>query len=395
MWSRTWPIAPSTILLRNRWQRLASAVNLDDRKLCFVQTSSGRGIDTKVQGLAPIANLKPESAAPMFLPFAYRSFDRQWCIADPRLAKTDSPSLWQSLSDAQIFMVSKPTSELGAGPAAVATVSVPDKDSFKGSEGGKDVFPLYRDANCTPNVDPQLFAEVVNQVRGVDQGDLSWENFFCYLYGVLAGTDYTNRFAVELQTPGPRVPITLNRGLFDEMARIGRNLISLHTHGARFADGGDKTIKPRPDIVWDPEPKLGPADSKEVSYNPDAETLKVGDGVLKGLPSDVWNFSVSGMQVVKKWLGYRTRKGAGKAASSHSPLDKIRPTEWDPAWSNELKELIEMLSSTQDHLVEGNKTMNLILEGDLLQATSLPVVDETWRKAPASKPWWLEESALF
>ncbi|MBD4386252.1 hypothetical protein GUH10_31305, partial [Xanthomonas citri pv. citri] len=84
---------------------------------------------------------------------AWRSFDRQWTFDDPRLAKTDSPALWQALSDRQLFFVSPRTARISGGPAVTVATAVPDKHYFVGSYGGKDVIPLYRDAEAAqPNV---------------------------------------------------------------------------------------------------------------------------------------------------------------------------------------------------------------------------------------------------
>ena len=41
---------------------------------------------------------------------------------------------------------------------------------------------------------------------------------------------------------------------------------------------------------------------------------------------EVWNYSVSGLQVVKSWLDYRKRRPGGKQSS---PLDEIRPEHWE------------------------------------------------------------------
>ena len=44
-------------------------------------------------------------------------------------------------------------------------------------------------------------------------------------------------FARNLKQPGLRIPLTADRGLFDEAVAIGREVIWLHTFGDRFAEG--------------------------------------------------------------------------------------------------------------------------------------------------------------
>ena len=154
--------------------------------------------------MTPLADLKIGAPHEPIVRFGMRSFDRQWTFRDPRLAKTESPSLWASLSDKQVFLTTMTTSSLGGGPAATLTTAVPDKHHFRGSYGGKDVIPLYRDANGTPNADRAALKVLRQQL----DTNVTIEHLFAYTFGVLAGTDYTERFREALETPGPRVPLT-------------------------------------------------------------------------------------------------------------------------------------------------------------------------------------------
>jgi hypothetical protein len=88
------------------------------------------------------------------------------------------------------------------------------------------------------------------------------------------------------------------------------------------------------------------------------------------------------MQVIRKWLGYRTRRGAGRAASSASPLDAIRPTEWHPEWSDELIDLLLILTRTLELLPRGVELLDRILAGQLIKASELPPVPDELRKPP-------------
>ncbi len=134
---RTWPIAPAPETLATRWSRFVSTKDSDDRARCFVTATSGRNIRTRVAGCKRLIDEARGAAAPAIARYGYRSFDRQWAFEDPRMAKTESPSLWASRSPCQVFLVSKPTHPLGSGPAATATVDVPDLDFFRGSFGGR------------------------------------------------------------------------------------------------------------------------------------------------------------------------------------------------------------------------------------------------------------------
>jgi type I restriction-modification system DNA methylase subunit len=373
---RTWPLSPSRDVLVQRWRKLVSLSDLDERAEAFITPSAGRNIFTKVAGLERISDLGPRAKSRPVVRYGYRAFDRQWAFADPRMAKTESPSLWASTSHDQIFMLSKTTFRLGAGPAAVISVGVPDLDHFRGSFGGKDVLPLYRDAKGTPNVDPAA----LNVLRS-KLGTVTVEQLFAYTFGVLAGTDYTERFREALETPGPRVPLTADPALFARMVKHGERLICLQTFGERFGRGK----LPTAGITWKKQPSRLPETRADIKYEAATETLCVADGVLTGVPVVVWDFEVSGMEVIPKWLGYRMVKPAGRAASSTSPLDKIRPTTWSPEWSTELVEIVAALKETLAMVPDGVLLLDEIVTGPLIGADELPPVPAALRQPPKSR----------
>jgi hypothetical protein len=381
--ARTWPVCPSKSTLVERWVSLLSSRNLEKRAKWFVTAKTGRNIHTRVRGLARIADLKAGDPPREVMRYAYRAFDRQYTFDDPRLAKTESPSLWAAVSSRNVFMVSGMTIQLGNGPAATVTAHLPDFQHFRGSFGGKDVIPLHRDARSTPNIDPALI-DALNSLLGVttESSRVLHEQLFAYAFGVLAGTDYTERFRDGLETPGPRIPLTRDRELFIEMSQFGEELIWLQTFGERFGSPQRQKLKVSSDIKWKRKPSRIPVDSKDVSYSPSGLVLTVADGELLGVPSSAWNFEVSGMPVIKKWLGYRTSKGAGRAASSGSPLDQIRPTTWEPEWSDELREIVHVLIETESLRPRGVGLLDRIMASELISTVDLPSPPEGLRKPP-------------
>jgi hypothetical protein len=376
---RTWPIAPAPELLAQRWARLVSTDDPDDRARCFVTARTGRTISTNVGQLRRLADEPVGATSAPIVRYQYRSFDRQWTFDDPRLAALERPSLWAAVSDQQIFMVSKPTHAMGAGPAATAATAVPDLDCFRGSFGGKDVIPLHRDANGTPNADPALLATVQDRIDY--EGGLGVADLFTYTYALLAGSDYTARFAAELETPGPRVPLTADADLFGSTVALGEELLWLHTYGDRFGEGRGGLLLPS--ISADGHLTL-PETPRDIRYNAETLALRIGDGKVNGVLPEVWSFEVSGMQVVKKWLGYRTARGAGRSASSDSPLDQIRPTSWLDEWTVELLELLSVLQRTVDLQSRGVELLDRILAGRLISASDLPEPPPELRQPPGS-----------
>jgi hypothetical protein len=377
MFNRTWPVAPHPELLIQRWDRFTQTDDPDDRASCFVTGNSGRNIHTSVAGYLRLVDEPIGADSQPIIAYGYRSFDRQWTFDDPRLAKTDSPSLWASQSPDQLFMVTTMTQALTSGPGAALFTSVPDKHAYRGSEGGKDVIPLFRDRHGTPNCDPAILRVIGELQRSVPP---SAEDLFAYCYAVLAGTWYTERFQEELETPGPRIPLSADQRLFSEMVAHGERLINLHTDSLRFADRSIDLAMA--DVQWRREPSEPPKTTRDCVYEPSTEVLHVGDGELTGVTPDVWDFAVSGMPVLRKWLGYRTSKGAGRAASSVSPLDKVRPVQWYAEWSIELVELVGRIHFTLALQSQGDQILQRILAGPLISSDELPQPDAKFRAVP-------------
>lgn len=377
---RTSPVSTEPAVLKQRWTRFVSSPSTEDRANCFKASSTGRNIYTRVTGYARLVDEPTEAPAQPVVRYGYRSFDRQWAMSDPRWAKTESPSLWWSAaSGRQLFLVSMMTNKLGRGPAATLSVGVPDFHYFCG-RGGKDVIPLYRDGRGTANVDPTLLALLTRRHQEVSPsaGCVTVERLFSYTFGILSGTDYTERFHEALETPGPRVPITSDPTLFEQMVTHGERLIWLQTFGERFGEGE----LPTAGIEWQGVPSRLPTARSDIRYDSATETLHIADGVLTGVPNDVWKFEVSGMEVIPKWLGYRMARAAGRAASSDSPLDHIRPTAWAPEWSAELVEIVVALRETLALIPDGVALLEGIIAGPLVTADELPPIAESLRKPP-------------
>ncbi|SFS11380.1 hypothetical protein SAMN04487783_1563 [Agrococcus baldri] len=386
---RTSPVGPSREVLERRWERFVSTKDAADRAKCFNASSTGRNINTKVSGLPKLVDEPVGAAHQPVVRYGYRSFDRQWAFDDARWAKTESPSLWWSVAPKQIFMTAMMTNKLGPGPAATLSTGVPDFHYFAG-RGGKDVIPLYRDGKGTPNVDAALLESITRAHRKADRSAaaVTPERLFAYTFAMLAGTDYTARWHDELETPGPRIPATADPTLFAEFADLGEKLIALQTFGERFATepldlGG---------VAWDGEPSRLPEAKSDLLYDPKGGALRVADGRLIGVPPEVYYFAVSGMVVIPKWLGYRMAKASGRAASSESPLDKIRPTTWLPEWSQELREIVAAIRDTLALQLDGIALLDRVMAGPLIAASELPQPPAWMRQPPKNKN---DDGALF
>jgi Type ISP C-terminal specificity domain len=123
-----------------------------------------------------------------------------------------------------------------------------------------------------------------------------------------------------------------------------------------------------------------PENMKAVRYDQESGALTIGDGQISGVRPDVWAYSVSGMQIIPKWLGCRTRKGTGRAASSASALDKIRPEIWADEWNDELLDLIRVLTITLDRQANLANLLTRVCDGPLVSAALFPQPTDSERQ---------------
>lgn len=304
-------------------------------------------------------------------------------MADNRIGTVLKPVLWNSYSAEQLFLTTLLTAQTSAGPLLTVATNIPDKHHFRGSFGGRDIFPLYRDAQAEePNITRGLLTKLGRQLNRPAPKP---EALAAYVYAVLSSPRYQERFAEALKTPGPRVPMTADAALWDEAVALGTWLLWLHTYAERLQDkakGRGRYVPFVPGLDWHEPVRTMPEASKDFSYDPETRMLSVGDGRVGGVAPEVWDFEVSGMPVVKKWLAYRTKKGAGKATSSESALDHIRPTAWADEWNDELLELLRVLTLTVEKHPEQALLVDRICDGPLIPASELPKPKDAERKPP-------------
>lgn len=311
--------------------------------------------------------------------YAYRSFDRQYLIADARFIDRPGPSLWQAHSDDQIYFTSLFSIPLDKGPALIACSDIPDLDFFRGSYGGKAVIPLYRNSACTqPNILPGLL-EMLGKRFSLT---VKPEDFAGYAYGILAQPEYSRLFADDLSNGEVHVPITKDKKLFMKVSEFGKNLIWIHTYGNRLfdCDHPPEAIKGKARCTQDVS-NLNDKYPNEFRYDEDHRKLHVGDGVFAPVSPDIWEFEVSGLKVVQSWLGYRMRERKGKKSS---PLDD-QPTVWTHEFTRELLELLWVLEITVEGYPKQKQLLENVLNGELFTARELPLAPESAREAPKTK----------
>ena len=385
---RTWPIGETEELLVRRWRTF---LNLPpgERKAAFYPTKD-RYADHQYQSLdsenpirlPALTTLPPNATSPLPVRYGYRSFDRRWALLDNRLCDRPRPPLWKCFGPDQVYLTSLLTGVLGLGPAAMVSALVPDLHHFRGSFGGKDAIPLWRDAKGTI---ANINAKLLPALAGTHGTLMTPQEFFCYTYAILAVPAYVDRFSEELTVPGPRLPITRDAALFKQVAALGRHLIWLHTFGERFVPD-DQTPGEVPTgaaccLRGVPETEEEYPTSFE--YDEDGQRLLIGqdehEAVIAPVSPSVWNYRLSGCHVLHAWLSSRRRAGAGRRSSD---LDDLRPKRWTVQMTEELLRIIWVLEATLVAQAALLPLLSQAVTGPCFQAGDLPLPTDEERKPP-------------
>lgn len=381
MLNRTWPVSADPDTLKRRWAVFMEA-DSDRRAQLYPDPRSGRKTTTVVGDRQTLAALPGNAPHPPLARYGWRAFDTQWIFEDARLAKTESPALWQARSARQVFLMSDAGADVTGGPALIPFTAVPDKHAYRG-RGGKDVLPLYRDAAAKqPNVTTGLLEAIGQQVGRDESNSLAVEDLAAYLVAVLGTPAYHERFQTELGDGIVRVPITADPLLFEQALLLGRRLLWLQTGAQRLVDEAEERPPVVPGVAglqWEIAATRIPEDASEVVFDAYESQLRIADGVLAGVREDVWRFEVSGWPVLQRWAESRTRKGRGRRSSG---LDDIRPVSWRDEWNDELLLLIRVLTHTLDLRPEQDDVLAAICDGQLLNAADLPEPSKEERAVP-------------
>lgn len=129
------------------------------------------------------------------------------------------------------------------------------------------------------------------------------EKIFYYIYGVLHSPTYRERYAEFLKIDFPRIPLTSDDQLFNNLAKKGEDLVNLHLMKSPKLDNLITTYQ------GDPETLI-----TQIKYNAKEEKLTINKNCyIQGISEEVWLFKIGGYQVLDKWL--KDRKSEQKLLS--------------------------------------------------------------------------------
>jgi hypothetical protein len=386
---RTWVIAPDPESLVKRWQLLIDAPANKKEELFHPTLRDGKPADRHVRSVVdiplpgykatPTRLMDEQGACAAPVPYGFRSFNRQWIIPDARVITQPNAELWESRSDKQVYLTAFVQHSPTTGPALTFSGLVPDKHHYKGSFSGR-AFPLWRDRTATvPNLPPKLLAFLGERYGK----EVTADDVMAYIAAVAAHPGFAARFRKDLATPGLRIPLTASSETFQEAAELGRTIIWLHTFGERMADAkkGRPAQPPRLPAGKAPRipaagaiPQSSSAMPDKITYDAAKARLTVGEGYVEGATPAMWNYEVSGKQVVLQWFSYRKAHRERPIMGDRRPpsaLGDIQPDHWLADYTTELINLLNVLGMLVELEPAQVKLLDRICAGPLIAASEL------------------------
>ena len=174
--------------------------------------------------------------------------------------------------------------------------------------------------NCrTPNLDSGFVEQIaaatdlrfVSDGRGDLRKTFGPEDVLAWIYAVFHSPRYRERYEAQLKLDFPRVPLPESVDLFRKLAEAGHDLLALHLLES------PKLGKPITSYAGPRLPEVGRVgwsdgtvwlDASKTSARDGHRATKPGTIGFRGVPEEVWDFSIGGYQVCHKWLKDRKHR---------------------------------------------------------------------------------------
>ena len=238
-----------------------------------------------------------------FIECAYRPFDNRSCYFSEVAMDYPRRELIDHVAGEDNFCLlsSRQQSNVGYRHCWVSDCPANDCVISTTSREANQVFPLYLypdrsalNSDRRPNFSSEFLKDLTTKLGSTPTP----EAIFYYIYAVFHSPTYRSRYAEFLKIDFPRVPLTSNPDLFQQLAIYGEELVALHLMKSAKLDTALTQFEGNADPVVDPGHPKYTQGTVKINKRGDAFT---------GVPEAVWNFYVGGYQVCHKWL--KDRKG--------------------------------------------------------------------------------------
>jgi predicted helicase len=241
--------------------------------------------------------------------YAYRPFDFRWICYEPALVDRDRYTVMRHLiREGQPDNIALITSRLLSqipfyhcfvsqfmGDVTYITSKTKERSYF---------FPLYlypdkSEGKLLSKVDQcrNFTSEFLRAINASLKSEPTFEEIFYFIYAVLYSPTYRKRYEEFLKIDFPRIPLPSDHEAFEELSKIGKELVELHLLKHKELEKTEVGF-----------PKGGSNKVEKVSYAEEGQKVFINkEQYFEGITKEVWEYRIGAYQVMEKYL--KDRKG--------------------------------------------------------------------------------------
>lgn len=306
----------------------------------------------------------------------YRPFTKQWLYFSRAFNEMvyQMPRIFPLGGSGKNLVIQFNANYTGTGIPVLIADALPDLHS----NGDSQCFPLYlydEQAQADEQQD-DLFTDSQLQDSGLKRRDaitdkglahfqeaypgeqISKEDLFYYVYGILHSEDYRARFADNLSKELPRIPRVKTAADFWAFSKAGRELADLHLnyetiekHPVTIQTKGNLTDEDYRVIKM----KFGKKKDPETGKNMDDQTTVIYNAkiTMSGIPKEAWDYVVNGKPALA-WVMERQAVTTHKASGIvNDANDWAIETMGNPKYPLELFQRVITVSLETMKIVNG------------------------------------------
>ena len=154
--------------------------------------------------------------------------------------------------------------------------------------------------------------EIIKELSELYKKQISTEEIFYYIYGVLYSNLYRKQYEEFLKIDFPKIPFTKDKKLFYKISVVGKELIDLHLLKLEKLNKLSAAFPVSTgDILTD-----GKVEKRE--YNLKEKRVYINEKqYFEEVEPGIWNYYIGGYQVLDKWLKDRLGRKLSSEAVNH------------------------------------------------------------------------------